>query len=72
MLKTHRKVGTYMKFISTSKSELTRSIMAWLFLQRAVEEKKLNEVVNLDEVISLLEPTKIIDSFLHSSVEDYK
>ena len=61
-----------MKFISTSKSELARSIMAWLFLQRAVEEKKLNEVVNPDEVLSLLEPTKIIDSFLHSDDENYK
>ena len=46
--------------------------MARLFLQRAVKEKKLNEVVNMDEVLSLLEPTMIIDSFLHSNDEDYK
>ena len=53
-----------MKFVSTSKSALTRANMAYLFLERMAKEHRLNEISNIDEVLEALNPVNVIDGFL--------
>lgn len=53
-----------MKFVSTSKSVVLRAVMAHMFLERAVVEKRLNEVSNMADVLDALNPNKVIDGFL--------
>lgn len=56
-----------MKFVSTSESAIMKAAMAHLFLKNAYEEKRLNEISNMDEVLEALDPMKVLDSFLNDT-----
>ena len=55
-----------MRFVTTSKIPLIRSAMAFSFLEDAIKRKKVYEIVNLDEVLSLINPKYISDHYFES------
>lgn len=52
-----------MRFVCTSKTPFMKAAMAHMFLQRMYEEKRLNEICNMDEVLDALDPSKLLDYF---------
>ena len=50
-----------MRFVCSSKDVNIRALMAHSFLKKAYEQKQLDSVVNMNEVIDALEPSKLID-----------
>lgn len=58
-----------MKFVSTSQSALIRASMAHMFLERAYQEKRLNDISNMDEVLKALDPHEVFEE-IFSKVEN--
>ena len=60
-----------MRFVCSNKDAFIKAKMAHMFLIRAYEAKQLGSVVNMDEVIESLDPTKLIEQ-ITDMVEDIK
>ena len=53
-----------MKFVCNIKKQTTRAVIAHMFLKRAYDEHRLNEISNMEDVIEALNPSNVLDEIL--------